>query len=198
VLNIGKRCLGPKFRSRRPNASYLSLSGTAVEYNAFVATTNTSMRDILFRILSSQKSDHSTIPITFEKNITVGDIVTIHRVAQKGAPSVVNFIQRIDPAEKDADPDKLRCIVNYVEKTVRTACKQLHKIYGPCLIKFHSWSFRLRPLPRLLTVAEARKGITNGAVGSLSPEHSSLPVLSVYSAIAVGPADMVSLHVFFV
>ena len=76
------------------------------------------MRDLLFRILNSQKIDHSTIPIEFEKPITVGDIVTLHRVAQKKVPSVVNFIQRIDPAERDADPDKLRLIVNYVENAV--------------------------------------------------------------------------------
>jgi len=76
------------------------------------------MRDLLFRILNSQKIDHSTIPIEFEKLITVGDIVTLHRVAQKMVPSVVIFIQRIDPAERDADPDKLRFIVNYVENAV--------------------------------------------------------------------------------
>jgi hypothetical protein len=169
-----------------------------VECNALVATTNTSMRDLLFRILNSQKIDHSTISIEFEKLITVGDIVTLHRVAQKKVLSVVNFIQRIDPAERDADPDKLRNVVNYVENAVRTACKQLHNIDGACLIKFLSGSFRLRPLPRLLTVAEARKGITNSGVDSLSSiSPSSLPVPLIDSAI-VGPADMVSVHVFFV
>jgi hypothetical protein len=129
------------------------------------------MRDLLFRILNSQNIEHSTIPIEFEKLITVGDIVTLHRVAQKKVPSVVNFIQRIDPAERDADPDKLRCIVNYVENALRTACKHLDNIDGGCLIKFLSGSFRLRPLPRLLTVAEARQGITNGAGSLSSIEH---------------------------
>ncbi len=138
-----------------------------MECKALVATTNTSLRDLLFRILNSQKIDHSNIPIEFEKLITVGDIVTLHRVAQKMVPSVVIFIQRIDPAERDADPDKLRFIVNYVENAVWTACKHLDNIDGGCLIKFLSGSFRLRPFPRLLTVAEARQGITNGA-GSLS------------------------------
>ena len=93
-------------------------AGTALQCKALAATKDPSMMELLCSIYACHKGNYKDIPIIIKKAVTVCDVITLDRAVRKNVVSVVYFVQRIDPAERDADPDKLRFIVNFVENAV--------------------------------------------------------------------------------
>ena len=55
-----------------------------------------------------------------EKAVTVCDVITLDRAVRKNVVSVVYFVQRIDPAETDADSEKLRKLLYTFEQSARS------------------------------------------------------------------------------
>ncbi len=60
------------------------------------------------------------MPITIEKAVTVCDVITLDRAVHKKMVSVVYFVQRIYPAESDAESEKLRKFLYTLEQSKRS------------------------------------------------------------------------------
>ena len=61
--------------------------------------------ELLRSINACHKGNYKDIPIIIKKAVTVCDVLTLDRAVRKNVVSVVYFVQRIDPAETDADSE---------------------------------------------------------------------------------------------
>ena len=91
------------------------------------------------------------------KTITLGDIITLDRAVQRDTRSVVYFITKIDPAEIEADLEKLRKLISNLEESLRSATANGKQIQDDSLLNYFVAPFRQRPRPKLLTEHQANK-----------------------------------------
>ena len=78
------------------------------------------MLELLCSILAIHNDNYKDMPVTIEKAITVCDVITLDRAVHKNMVSVVYFVQRIDPAESDAESEKLRKLLYTLEQGARS------------------------------------------------------------------------------
>ncbi len=115
------------------------------------------MIELLRTILLEKNGNFKDIPITLIKTITLGDIITLDRAVQMDTCSVVYFIIRIDPAEIEADPEKLRKVIFNLEESLRSATTNGRtQIQDDSLFNYFVAPFRQRPRPKLLTEHQAK------------------------------------------
>ena len=79
------------------------------------------MIELLRTVSLKRNGNFKDIPITLIKTITLGDIITLDRAVQMDTRSVVYFITQIDPAEIEADLEKLRKVIFNLEESLRSA-----------------------------------------------------------------------------
>ena len=115
------------------------------------------MIELLRTILLEKNGNFKDIPITLIKTITLGDIITLDRAVQRDTRSVVSFITKIDPAEIEADLEKLRKVILYLDEFLRSATANGKKIRDDSLFNYFVAPFRQRPRPKLLTEHQANK-----------------------------------------
>jgi len=114
------------------------------------------MIELLRTILLEKNGNFKDIPITLIKTITLGDIITLDRAVQMDTRSVVYFITQIDPAEIEADLEKLRKVILYLEDSLRSATSNGKQIQDDSLFNYFVAPFRQRPRPKLLTEHQAK------------------------------------------
>ena len=91
------------------------------------------------------------------KTITLGDIITLDRAVQRDTRSVVYFITKIDPAEIEADLEKLRKVILNLEESLRSATANgKTEIQDDSLFNYFVAPFRQRPRPKLLTEYQSK------------------------------------------
>ena len=129
-------------------------AGTALQCKALAATKDPSMMELLRSINACHKGNYKDIPIIIKKAVTVCDVITLDRAVRKNVVSVVYFVQRIDPAETDADSKKLRKLLDKLEQRARSKYPKMNVDEGS-LNRLLSAPFRQRPLPKLLTAFQS-------------------------------------------
>ena len=92
-----------------------------MQCKALAATTDPMMIELLRTVSLKRNGNFKDIPITLIKTITLGDIITLDRAVQRDTRSVVYFITKIDPAEIEADLEKLRKVILNLEERLRSA-----------------------------------------------------------------------------
>ena len=78
------------------------------------------MLELLCSILAVHNDNYKDMPITIEKAITVCDVITLDRAVHKNMVSVLYFVQRIYPAESDAESEKQRKFLYTPEQSARS------------------------------------------------------------------------------
>ena len=126
-------------------------SGTVLQCKALAATADPSMLELLRVILLKLDGNYTDVPLMFKKIITLGDIITIDRAVQRDTRSVVYFVTQIDPAEREADLEKLRKAILNLEESLRSKTSNQTKIQEASILNYFVAPFRQRPLPKLLT-----------------------------------------------
>ncbi len=111
--------------------------------------------ELLRVILLKPPGNYIDIPITLQKSITLGDIIT-DRAMQMDARSVVYFVTQIDRAEREADFEKTRKLLLRLEETLRSSTANSRIIQNASLLNYFATPFRQRPLPKLLTEHHAK------------------------------------------
>ena len=116
------------------------------------------MIELLRTVSLKRNGNFKDIPITLIKTITLGDIITLDRAVQRDTRSVVYFITKIDPAEIEADLEKLRNVILNLEESLRSATANgKTEIQDDSLFNYFVAPFRQRPRPKLLTEHQANK-----------------------------------------
>jgi hypothetical protein len=121
----------------------LPAAGTALQCKALAATKDPSMMELLRSINACHKGNYKDIPIVIEKAVTVCDVITLESAVHKNMASVVYFVQRIGPAESDAESVKLRKLLYTFEQSTRSKDHEVIDESNRRSCRLTAWARRL-------------------------------------------------------
>ena len=99
-----------------------------MQCQALAATIDPSMLELLRVFSVKNDGNYKDIPITFNKTITLGDIITLDRAVRKDTRSVVYFVTQIDSTEREADLENMRKAILRLDESLRSKISNQSKM----------------------------------------------------------------------